>query len=176
MASNDIPVEWEHTYDHDQMLADHQTLRKAGVHLAAWGWWVGGWLILWTFLIFFAIMLGRIGPAQLVVLAFIMMVWLALTLGIFSVSRFIQEGHRWAICVALLIVSAMVFVTMHNMFVMSRGHLWTVVVDTMFMILHLNSLKLLIQSWGASRRLARVTVEAVPDEPLLEEAILVDKA
>jgi hypothetical protein len=149
--------------------ADALVLARAAARLRWSGWF---WFFALAVAFIFTMVLGALGRMPALFIGSIMVViLLGITLFYFALANYVARGHRWAIGVALFLVSVVVTLLLWKIFTPQPIHLVMAVIETMYLIGTLGLFKSLLQSWGAARRLEQlVQRQAVEEYGMVEES------
>jgi hypothetical protein len=135
----------------EALADDAAVLQRAGRRLAwlAWSWFLLFGLNLLVTLALIAV--GRLGALPFTVA--IGIVLLGVSLFYFWLARYVSRGRRWAIAVALFLVSVFATLLIMRIFTPRPMGLAAALFDTFFLLATLNLLKVLFQGWAAARRI-----------------------
>jgi drug/metabolite transporter (DMT)-like permease len=155
--SNDIEYTPEETAWYRHLLADLALLDKAARHLRGLGWW--GFFIIGMVCFPLVVALAFMKQPAFVVVVVAGAV-IALTVVVapyFFLARFVGRGRSWAVICALVLIGFMLliscFTILHDALISKRP--MAVILETGWLISHLNQIKLLCLCSGAANRLSR---------------------
>ncbi len=148
--------------------ADVNLLAKAASRLRWLGWF---WFFTFGILLIFSLAFAGVGRlGALVVGSILGVILIGISMFYFALASYVAKGHRWAIGIALAVVSLFIALLMWRIFTPRPMDLPFAAVETIYLLGLLGLLKSLVQSWGAAGRIARfVERKPVVEYGMVEE-------
>jgi hypothetical protein len=92
----------------------------------------------------------------------------------FFLGRHVQRGRRWAIGMSLVLAVFLALMSIAGIVLFRTGAIFTAIIQTLVLLVHLNLIKHLVQSWAVSRRIDALIQPAQPGPHLQEELLELD--
>lgn len=137
----------------DCIEADVRLLAKAANRLRWLGWF---WFFTFGIMLIFSLAFAGVGRLGALMIGSILgMILIGISMFYFALATYVAKGHRWAIALALVVVSLFIALLLWRIFTPRPMHLTFAVMETLYLLGTLGLFKALLQSWGAAGRLAR---------------------
>ncbi|MCS6975387.1 MAG: hypothetical protein NZM31_00070 [Gemmatales bacterium] len=133
--------------------ADVNLLARAASRLRWLGWF---WFFTFGVMIIFSLAFAGVGKLGIFLIGGILgLILIGISTFYFALATYVARGHRWAIALALVIVSLFIALLLWRLLSPRPMNLPVAVLETLYLLGTLGLFKSLLQSWGAAGRITR---------------------